>query len=258
MPRVVLKVCDYLSAIWVAIVRGLFLWQHSKLVGLLLVRFGSQGSIFHLSLKYFMNDLLLLSTICFVAMVSPGPDFILVTRNALLYHRSQALATTLGIIAGCMVHATYCMLGLALIITKNILLFSLIKYAGACYLIYLGIKGLTSKAKATTHEFSVRTETITIKGAFLQGFLCNLLNPKLAVFLLSLFTQFISINATFTQKASVAGIFVLESMIYWPLVAIIFQRKIIRELFVRSQTFLDRLFGALLVGLGVRVAVARD
>lgn len=205
-----------------------------------------------------MNDLVLLATICCIAMVSPGPDFILVTRNSLLYPRSQALATALGIVSGCLVHATYCILGLALIITKSVILFSLIKYAGACYLVYLGLKGLFSKSQSPETRTTNEAKKLSIREAFVQGFLCNLLNPKLAVFLLSIFTQFISVDANILQKSAVAGIFVLEAAIYWPLLVLLLQWKVISKTFSRVQLYLDRVCGAVLIGLGVRVAVARD
>ncbi len=191
-------------------------------------------------------------------MISPGPDFILVTRNSLRYPRLQALATAFGVVAGCLVHATYCTLGLVLLITQSVLLFSLIKYAGAGYLVYLGLKGLTSSKKSSKRDENQSSNTISVRTAFLQGFFCNLLNPKLAVFLLSLFTQFISIDASIAQKASVAGVFILESVIYWPLVVLVFQQNIIRMLFARSEVLMDRIFGALMLGLGIRVALAKD
>jgi RhtB (resistance to homoserine/threonine) family protein len=206
-----------------------------------------------------MNNLIILSTICFVAMLSPGPDFVLVTRNSLKYPKRQAFATAFGIISGCLIHATYCILGLAFIITKSVLLFSFIKYAGAIYLIYIGLKSLTSKPVNQEKKiYNVHLPQLTTSAAFMQGFFCNLLNPKLAVFLLSLFTQFISVDATIMQKASVAGVFVLESALYWPLVVLILQSKAVRVVFDRFQIFLDRFCGALLIGLGIKVALTRD
>ncbi len=203
------------------------------------------------------SPLLLLAAVCFIAMLSPGPDFVLVTRNALLYPRSQALATTAGIVAGCLVHATYCILGLAFLITKRVIVFGAIKYLGACYLIYIGLKGLFAKPNSKNHETVQEREAAipTLRGAFLQGFFCNVLNPKLAVFLLSLFTQFIDVDATMGQKAQVAGIFVLESALYWPIVVVILQMPLLKAGFSKLQAYIERLCGAVLVYLGVRVAL---
>lgn len=206
-----------------------------------------------------MSDLWLLAAICFVAMISPGPDFILVTQNALRYPQAQALSTAAGIVCGCLLHATYCTLGLALIITKSVLLFSTIKIVGACYLVYLGVKGLLSAHIETLPtSSSENAQVISAKQAFLQGWLCNILNPKLAVFLLSLFTQFVSPQATVGEKALVAGIFVIESAIYWPLVAVLFQGEFLRRLFSSSRVYIDRTCGVMLIALGLRVAFVRE
>lgn len=193
-----------------------------------------------------------------VAMVSPGPDFVLVTKNALMYPRKQALMTALGIVSGCIAHASYCIVGLAVVITQSVLLFSVIKYAGACYLIYIGLKGVLSRSGKTTIIESRAVTPISNTNAFVQGFLCNLLNPKLAVFLLSLFTQFISVDASMHDKALVAGVFVIESALYWPLLVLLLQQRFIRKAFSEMKGILDRVCGALLIYLGVRVALSRD
>ena len=204
------------------------------------------------------TSLLLLILICFIGMVSPGPDFLLVTKNSLLYPKRQALATAFGIVTGCLFHATYCILGLALIITQSIILYTTIKYVGACYLIYLGLKGLNSKQAKKTHQEISSAKNITILSAYFEGVLCNALNPKLAVFLLSLFTQFVSINASLGDKVLVAGVFIAESALYWPLLVLFLQSHNIRKLFTNFQTTLTRVFGGLLVYLGIRVMLSTD
>ncbi|AWN75305.1 LysE family translocator [Legionella anisa] len=203
-------------------------------------------------------SMLLLIMICFIGMISPGPDFILVTKNALLYPKRQALATALGIVTGCLFHATYCILGLALIITQSIVLYTTIKYAGACYLIYLGLKGLKFKQSLKINQDFSLVKNITVSKAYIEGVLCNALNPKLAVFLLSLFTQFVSIHASIGDKALVAGVFVSESALYWPLLVLFLQSDNVRKVFTRFQAVLGRVFGGLLVYIGIRVMLSAD
>ncbi|MCW8442656.1 LysE family translocator [Fluoribacter gormanii] len=203
-------------------------------------------------------SLFLLMMICFIGMISPGPDFILVTKNALFYPKRQALATAFGIVTGCLFHATYCILGLAFIITQSIVLYTTIKYAGACYLIYLGLKGLKSKQSLAIHQDLSTMKNITTSKAYIEGVLCNALNPKLAVFLLSLFTQFVSINASMGDKALVAGVFIAESALYWPLLVLFLQSNKVRMIFANFQAVLSRLFGGLLVYIGIRVMLSAD
>ncbi len=203
-------------------------------------------------------EVLVLTTICFLGMASPGPDFILITRNALTQKRGAALATAFGVIAGCLVHATYCLLGLAFIITQSILVYSTLKYLGAGYLIYIGIKGLLSKKPKVDQLQFKSAAPLSWRAAFMQGFLCNVLNPKLAVFLLSLFTQFIKPDAPFGQKAILTSIFVLESAIYWPLLVLAFQLPLIRQRLQMLQHHIDKICGVILIGLGAKVALSRN
>ena len=202
------------------------------------------------------TSLFFLMTVCFIGMISPGPDFLLVTKNALLYPKKLALATAFGVVTGCFFHATYCILGLALIITQSTVLYSIIKYLGACYLIYLGLKGLGSHRIKSMQKPGASEINKTVLKAYMEGVLCNALNPKLAVFLLSLFTQFVSINASVSDKVVVAGVFIGESVLYWPLLVLFLQSPSIRSLFDRSQAAISRIFGTLLIALGIRVLVS--
>lgn len=200
-------------------------------------------------------SLLLLTFICFIGMLSPGPDFILVTRNALIYPRRQALATALGIVSGCLFHSTYCILGLAFIIMQSVTLFSVIKYAGAAYLVYLGLKSFLSKTSTDTTVDIPEVNHPSVVKSYIDGLLCNVLNPKLAVFLLSLFTQFIAVDASIIDKTIVASIFVIESAIYWPCLVLLLQTNNVRWVFNGFRSTLNQVCGALLIYLGLRVAV---
>ena len=79
------------------------------------------------------------------AVMLPGPDFALVTKNTLLHSRRSGFFTSLGVSASNLVHITYCAFGLAIVIANSLLLFSIIKYIGAAYLIYLGLRSFLSK-----------------------------------------------------------------------------------------------------------------
>lgn len=204
-----------------------------------------------------MNEFYLLSGICFLAMLSPGPDFILVAKNSLVYPRAQALATAAGIISSCLVHASLSALGLTIILSKSVLLYSLVKYLGAGYLIYLGLKGLFfSDGTVQLNNKDYAREVMTLQAAFSQGFLCNFLNPKLAIFLLSLFTQFISVDAEFHQRVYVAAVFFLEAAIFWPIMVLLIQNKYVRAVFIEAQELIDRIFGAILAAIGVKIIVS--
>jgi len=205
-----------------------------------------------------VDSLTVLATVCFFAMASPGPDFIVITRNALSCSLREALATSFGVVCGCLLHATYCIAGLALIISQSIVLFSAVKLAGAAYLIVLGYRGLRSASPSAELGKSACPRDLGAFRAFMEGFLCNALNPKCAVFLLSLFTQFITVDASLAARGTVAAVFVIESLIYWPLLVLLLQGGNMRRFFSRWQQSIDRICGALLITLGIRVALSRS
>lgn len=88
---------------------------------------------------------LFVATIATLGMLAPGPDFLLVIKNAARYARLPAMMTALGVIAGVATHMAYCVAGLAVVITTTPWLFNMLKYAGALYLIVIGIQALLSR-----------------------------------------------------------------------------------------------------------------
>src|SRR5690242_773964 len=90
-------------------------------------------------------EFLAITLLIVLAAISPGPDFALVVKNSLAYKRTAGIYTALGVSCSLGIHATYSILGLAIIISKSLLLFSLIKYLGAAYLIYIGAQSLLAK-----------------------------------------------------------------------------------------------------------------
>jgi threonine/homoserine/homoserine lactone efflux protein len=99
-----------------------------------------------------LDQILVIVSVTFLVMVSPGPDMVLVLRNTLVSGRPAGLQTSMGILSGNLIHITYCVLGIGLLISQSIIAFSALRYAGAAYLIYLGIVSVRSGAKtlATT------------------------------------------------------------------------------------------------------------
>lgn len=119
-----------------------------------------------------MSEFFAISLVIILAAISPGPDFAIVTKNALLYSRKAGIFTALGVSISLLIHASYCILGLAVIIAKSLLLFSLIKYLGATYLIYIGIKSLCTKRSLKETPIQRATVTMTALQSFRQGFCC--------------------------------------------------------------------------------------
>ncbi|WP_035058026.1 LysE family transporter [Andreprevotia chitinilytica] len=204
---------------------------------------------------HFLQITLIVTTIATLGMLSPGPDFFLIVKNAARYRREAALATTVGVNAAILVHMSYCVAGLAVVITTTPWLFGLLKYAGAAYLIWIGINALRSRGGGQLALDAAREE-VSLRNAFMQGFLCNLLNPKCTLFFLSIFTQVLDLNSSTLEKLWVAFIIWMLAVIWWPLLVFLIQSAPVRRGLARVQKVIDKVLGGVLVALGIKVALS--
>ena len=147
-----------------------------------------------------MNDLHLqfisIATIHLFAVMSPGPDFIIIVRQSISSGRRSALMTSLGIGIGILMHITLCIFGLGMIIKESDLLFKVIQIIGSLYLAYLGVISIISKDSSNNSNYKDELHFNAFQ-SFKLGFLTNILNPKATLFFLSLYTMIIANNTPF-------------------------------------------------------------
>ncbi|KHS83365.1 LysE family transporter [Pectobacterium brasiliense] len=198
---------------------------------------------------------LFVATIATLGMLSPGPDFFLVIRNAARYPRVAAMMTAFGVICGVATHMAYCVAGLAVVITTTPWLFNVLKYAGAAYLIWIGIQALFARGGSKMDVSNLTQQSVSLKKAFLQGYLCNLLNPKATLFFLAMFTQVLNIHSGLGEKLWYAMIIWLLSLVWWPLLVVLFQSEPVRRGLAKVQKLVDKLLGTVLIALGIKVAL---
>lgn len=199
---------------------------------------------------------LLIASIAFLGMLSPGPDFFLVIKNAARYPRIAALSTSLGVVCGVITHMSYCVAGLAIVITTTPWLFNLLKYVGAAYLIWVGINALFSRSNSKMNLDGLPSQNVKLSTAFVQGYLCNLLNPKATLFFLAMFTQVLQTSSTIGEKLWYASIIVGLSMLWWPLLVLLIQSAPVRRGLAKAQKIIDKLLGGVLIALGIKVALS--
>lgn len=202
-----------------------------------------------------MREFLLVAGIHLLAVMSPGPDFAMVLRNALVYSHRVGVLAAVGLACGILLHVTYSLLGIGLIISKSILLFDTIKLLGAAYLIYVGFKSLFSKTPQNdqlqvVHE---KQELGTFQ-AIKMGSLTNALNPKATLFFLALFTQVISPTTPLGIKMLYGAEMSLATFAWFAFVALILTHRHVNKVFGRIRHKLERVFGAVLIALGIKVA----
>lgn len=205
----------------------------------------------------FLAEFLTVAIIHFLAVISPGPDFAMTVKNSLSYGRKAGIYTGIGMGLGIGVHILYSLVGIGFIISQSIILFSIIKYLGAGYLIYIGIKALKSKPSSMLeYEIDTNKKDISNLKALYTGFLTNVLNPKATLFFLSLFTQVISPETPiFVQTLYGAEMMIMTAM-WFSVLAIFFSHKIFRTRIIKIKHHIERVLGVALIALGVKVAIS--
>jgi threonine/homoserine/homoserine lactone efflux protein len=130
----------------------------------------------------YLSIIATVAVIHLLAVISPGPDFMMITRSSLIYSRRTGMYSAIGLGLGILVHVAYSLVGIGLVISQSIVLFTIIKYLGAIYLIYIGYKSLTAKLERAKDNEIVMRQGITPLKAIRIGFLTNVLNPKATLF----------------------------------------------------------------------------
>jgi RhtB (resistance to homoserine/threonine) family protein len=187
--------------------------------------------------------------------ISPGADMALIAKITLERGRRAALLATIGICSGLFVHATASALGLSVILATSAEAFTVVKLAGAAYLVYLGVQALRSSFRDDAVA-AVAPRRAT--SPFLQGLLSNVLNPKVAVFYLTFMPQFMSPadnvlvrSLAFAVAHAVMGIAWLTAYAYvLSQISVVLGRSGVRR-------WLERVTGGVLIALGVRLALER-
>jgi RhtB (resistance to homoserine/threonine) family protein len=179
----------------------------------------------------------------------------MISRNSLVYSRQVGIYSSIGLALGILVHVTYSLVGIGLIISRSILLFSIMKIIGAGYLIYLGLQCLKSKSETIESSIESKKDLGPLK-AVRMGFLTNALNPKATLFFLALFTQVIDphtpkfIQTLYGIEMSVA------TFLWFTFVALILSHKSVKGWFSAVQHYVERAFGIILIALGIKVALS--
>lgn len=200
-------------------------------------------------------EFLTVAFIHLLAVASPGPDFAVVVRESVTHGRRAGTWTAVGVGTGIFVHVAYSLLGIGLIVSQSIVLFNALKWLAAAYLFYIGIKALRAKP-AASGSLEVVGDGVerSPRGAFMTGFVTNGLNPKATLFFLSLFTVVINPHTPLAVQAGYGVYLAFATALWFCLVALLFSQNRVRASFARLGHWFDRLMGAVLIGLGIKLA----
>ncbi|WP_338669277.1 LysE family translocator [Pseudodesulfovibrio methanolicus] len=202
------------------------------------------------------TNLLAVAGITLLAVISPGPDFAVILRNALRSGRGPGLATALGIACGVVVHVTYTLLGLGWLVARYAWLLTAIRYAGAAYLVWLGCSALLSRREASGRPQAPAADArADLRQAFGNGFLCNILNPKTVLFFIALFTQVVAPGTPLAAQVGIGAYIVMAHLAWFAFVVLVLTNPAALRVFNNWRRAVERGVGGCLVALGVTLAI---
>ncbi|MFV1849541.1 MAG: LysE family translocator [Porticoccaceae bacterium] len=215
-------------------------------------------------------EIIAVGIITVLAVISPGPDFAMVTRIALARGRRAGVFCAIGIGSGVSVHLAYTLIGLGVVFASNVWVLTALRYLGAAYLIWLGLSALWPDIRAlvgkknSANAYNAVTdapgpdqnrngEVHNSRSAFWIGFACNALNPKTMLFIVSLFSQVISPQTAVWQEIGY-GIYIAAChMIWFALVALALTLPSVQARIAAIKSWIERAVGLCLAGLGIKL-----
>lgn len=203
----------------------------------------------------YLLEFLGLMAVFAVVIVTPGADTAMVIRQSLVNGRRAAVATSIGVGVSLMFHLSYTILGLGLIVSQSLLVFNLLKWFGAAYLVFLGWQALRAKpVQLVLDDALPERDRTTLLRSFGLGFVTNALNPKPVLFFVSLFSSLVS-RDTPTMVVMFYGLGMALALVAWlALVARMLTVPNVRNQFARFGQWINRISGAVFIALGVKLA----
>ena len=206
---------------------------------------------------------LILASVHLAATMSPGPAFAVAVRNSLAYGRRAGILTAIGLGLGLTGHVVLTLCGIAVVISQSVLLFNLIKYAGAAYLIYMGVKALMARKtiegddEKNPLDTKPKNKAISDLKALQIGFLTNMLNPKAVLFFTAIFSQFIAPETPWPVLTLYGMTSVIIEAGWFSGLAIVLTNTHVKARISGFVHWIERICGGLFIALGVRLALSK-
>jgi RhtB (resistance to homoserine/threonine) family protein len=202
-------------------------------------------------------EFLSLMAVFVIAAVTPGADFACVTRESVMFGRRAGILAAVGVGSAIMFHVTYTVLGIGLIVSQSIILFTIIKWTGAAYLVWLGVQSFRAPAPTALAIEGAPQEARPARRSLAIGAMTNLLNPKATLFFVSLFSTIVTPTTPIAIQFGYGIAMSIVLAAWFTIVALFFTTATMRAAFARIGRWFNRVTGLMLIGLGVRVALQR-
>jgi threonine/homoserine/homoserine lactone efflux protein len=205
----------------------------------------------------YLQEFIALALIHIIAVVVPGPDFVVTVRQSIRFGRIHSIYTAIGIGCGLSVHVIYTLLGLSAMMQSNPYVMLLAKTLGVCYLIYLGCSLCLSKQSNKLLNFEtdkIKPVHQSLSQAFRVGFMTNATNPKATLFFVAVMTSVVSIDTPLYIQIYYGVWMCLVNAMWFVLVGLVFSSLLLRNKLNKNVNLIEKILGSLLLLFAARLA----
>ena len=189
--------------------------------------------------------------VCLLGAMSPGPSMAVVINNAIFKGRNNGILTSIGHGIGIAIYATFAVLGLGLIIETNLFIFNGLKILSIIFLIFIGIKSILNKEKLSLEKKDIKKNTIS----FLQGFSISILNPKILVWFIAIYSQFMSIDNELIFNIYLVSIAGIVDACWYIILTLAVTTASALSFFQTKLILIQRVQGVLFISIGLMLLV---
>lgn len=203
------------------------------------------------------SEILTFAFVASLLVMSPGPNGVLIAKTVPTSGRGAGFANVAGFVTGFYLHGAMAILGLSIVLVQSATAFAIVKYLGAAYLCWIGVKALISawQGVETANEIAPSERKRTLAKAYIEGLLTNALNPKVSMFYLAAFPQFITLGET-SAAASFMLVFIhsMINAIWFGAMVLVMSRLTAVARNGTFQRWLKGVTGVVFIGFGAKLA----
>lgn len=209
-----------------------------------------------------MHNIITFIMVATLLVISPGPNGFLIAKSVSLFGQKAGFANIAGFVVAFYVHGTLSIFGISVLLVQSAQIFFIFKLLGATYLIWIGMKALLNAIKVSrTQSLHLAQKTIkpiSIRAAFLEGFLTNVLNPKVSMFYLAAFPQFISINESSINAYALVSAHAIVNFVWFSTMVLMLSRIKKATNNIRFKKWLNAITGIVFIGFGTKLALMKN
>lgn len=209
-----------------------------------------------------LNNILTFVAVATLLVISPGPNGFLIAKTVPLSGHRAGLANVAGFVAAFYVHGTLSIFGISILLVQSANAFFIFKMLGAAYLIWLGVKALRNAISQTPvandSELVLRQKPVSIKGAFFEGFLTNTLNPKVSIFYLAAFPQFMPVDSSALSAYTLVTAHSMVNVVWFSAMVFTLTKVKSATNHPKFKAWLNSVTGVVFIGFGTKLALAKS